>query len=53
MYYVYSEDIKTGKINLIRTFCDRNDALAHIAQCYKIDMKCYGCNEWYYYMKQR
>lgn len=50
MYYVYSKYIKTGKEDFIRTFDTSEDAIRHIAKCYKIDSELNHLGEYYYFM---
>lgn len=50
MYYVYSS-IKNGRTNLIRNFDTREDAIKHIAKCYKIDRELGCLGEYYYYIR--
>ena len=52
MYYVYSEYIKTGKTDFIRTFDTQEDAIHHIAKCYRIDNQLCRLGEYYYFMKK-
>lgn len=53
MYYVYSEYIKTGRTDFIRSFNSSEDAIKHIVKCYKIDGDLCQLGEYYYYMKKR
>ena len=53
MYYVYSEYVRIGKTDFIRTFDTQEDAIKHIAKCYRIDSQCCQLGEYYYYMKKR
>ena len=52
MYYVYSEYVRTGKIDFIRTFDTQEDAIRHIRKCYRIDSELGQLGEYYYYMKK-
>ena len=52
MYNVYSEYIKTGKTDFIRSFNTAEDAIKHIARCYRIDDNLYQLGEYFYYMKR-
>lgn len=52
MYYVYSEYVKTGKTDFIRTFDTQEDAIRHIGKCYRIDSELSQLGEYYYYMKK-
>lgn len=51
MYYIYSEYVKTGKTDFIRTFDTQEDAIRHIVKCYRIDSELSQLGEYYYYMK--
>ncbi|MGN0318721.1 MAG: hypothetical protein ACI4E1_12395 [Lachnospira sp.] len=50
MYYVYSKYLKTGKEDFIRTFDTSEDAIRHIAKCYRIDSELGQLGEYYYFM---
>ena len=52
MYYVYAEFVKTGKTNLIKAFDSQEDAIHHIAKCYKVDSELCQLGEYYYYMSK-
>lgn len=51
MYNVYAECIITGKISFIRNFETKEDAIRHIAKCYRIDKELGYLGEFYYYMR--
>ena len=53
MFYVYSKYLKTGKEDFINTFKSAEDAVHHIAKCYRIDTQCGQLGDYYYFMKQR
>lgn len=50
-YDVYSEHMITGQTNYMRTFNTPQDAIHHIAKCYKIDTELCQLGEYYYFMK--
>lgn len=50
MYYVYSRYVKTGKEQLLRTFDTQEDAIRHIAKCYRVDSGLVQLGEYYYFM---
>lgn len=52
-YYVYSKYIKTSKTDFVREFDTQEDAIRHIAKCYRIDTKLGQCGEYYYYINMR
>ena len=51
MYRVYSEYIKTNKVTYLDCFDLKEDAVKHIAKCYRIDAQICQLGEYYYYMK--
>ena len=53
MCYVYSEYVKTGKTDLLRTFDTNEDAIRHIHKCYSVDSGIGQLGDYYYYMKKR
>lgn len=53
MFHVYFEYVKTGKTDFIHTFDAQEDAIQHIAKCYRIDSELGQLGEYYYYMKKR
>ena len=53
MFYVYSKFLKTGAETFIRTFDNADDAIRHIAKCYRIDSDLYQLGEYYYFMVKR
>ena len=50
MYYVYSKYLKTGKEDFLRMFDTLEDAIRHIAKCYRIDSELCQLGEYYYFM---
>lgn len=53
MFYVYSKYLKTGRENFIRSFDSSDDAIRHIAKCYRIDSELLQLGEYYYFMIKR
>ena len=53
MFYVYSKYMKTGQEDFIRTFDNAEDAIHHIAKCYRIDSMVSQLGEYYYFMVKR
>lgn len=53
MFYAYSKYIKTGEEDFVRTFDDVEDAIRHIAKCYRIDTSVGQLGEYYYFMVKR
>ena len=53
MYYVYHKYLKTGEDRFLRTFDTPEDAIHHIAKCYRIDSELCQLGEYYYFMKKR
>ena len=50
MYYVYSKYLKTGKEDFLRIFDTSEDAIRHIAKCYRLDSGLCQLGEYYYFM---
>lgn len=53
MFYVYIKRIKKGDTQFIREFSTEEDAIRHIANCYRLDGNMGQLGEYYYFMKQR
>lgn len=53
MFYVYSKYIKTGREDFIKTYDNVEDAIHHIAKCYRIDRELLQLGEYYYFMVKR
>ena len=49
-YYVYSKYLKTGKEDFLRMFDTSEDAIRHIAKCYRLDSGLCQLGEYYYFM---
>ena len=52
MYYVYAEYVRTGKSDFCRTFHTQDDAIRHLAKCYRIDSELGQLGDYYYYIKK-
>ena len=52
MYYVYHKYLKTGEDRFLRAFDTPEDAIHHIAKCYRIDSELCQLGEYYYFMKR-
>lgn len=52
-WYVYSKCLKTGKEDFIKDFDNSENAIRHIAKCYKIDTQIGQIGEYYYFMRER
>lgn len=50
MFYVYSKYLKSGREDFIRTFDTQEDAIRHIAKCYRLDSGLGQLGEYYYFM---
>lgn len=53
MSYVYMRRIRTGREEFVRVFVEVDDAIRHIAKCYRIDKELGQLGEYYYFMAQR
>lgn len=53
MYHVYSKFLKNGKEQFIKSFDNAEDAIRHIARCYRVDDNLYQLGEYYYWMIKR
>ena len=53
MWYVYYEYVKSGKQVFIKVFDSAQQAIEHIARCYRMDKEINQLGEYYYFMKQR
>lgn len=53
MYYVYSKYLKTGREDLCHTFDNVEDAIRHIAKCYRLDDGLGQLGDYYYFMIKR
>lgn len=53
MYYVYSKNLKSGRTTFLKTFNSAEDAIHHIAKCYRVDGELLMLGENYYYMVGR
>lgn len=53
MWYVYSKDLQTDKEHFICPFDTAEEAVHHIAKCYRIDSELGQIGEYYYFMKKR
>lgn len=52
MNYVYVRNIKNGREEFMRGFADTDNAIDHIARCYRIDKELSQLGEYYYFMVQ-
>ena len=53
MYYVYSKHLKAGREDMCKICNNAEDAIHHIAKCYKIDTQLGQLGEYYYFMIKR
>lgn len=53
MSYVYMRRISSGREEFVSEFAEVDDAIRHIAKCYRIDKELGKLGEYYYFMVQR
>lgn len=53
MSYVYMREIRNGREEIIGAFVEVDDAIKHMAKCYRIDKEHGQLGEYYYFMVQR